>query len=337
MAKSITVKEQFLQDINTQLLDISSIDPRIVIQEKTYSRFADVTDLRVNIQASIGLFKELMNSNLEELPVSVLENIRAESANFIVLISGINDFKPDEDSNPIQKVKGYIEQATRTHSGLFSTYLPIINRSKNSVNRFKSYETKLKKALDDSKKFVELFEKSSKNILDDIKDKAAKIVVVKYAEYFNTEANNHRRGAYGWLIGGIIFFLTAFVFGYYYNEILVISKTASISEIVQNTVIKLVLISVILSGIALCVKNYKANRHNYIIYKHKVNALATFELFRDAAEGDESTKNVILIQAAQSIFSIPNTGYISSETDSHSSNKFIEIVRNVGEKTQTKG
>jgi len=336
MATSITIKEQMLQDINTTLEDILGADPKILIQENNYSQFANVFYLRENLQSSIDLFNELKNSNLEELPLSILENIKSQSNNFLTLISRFTDFNPNESSNPKREVNGYIDQATKTYNNLFSSYIPIINRSKISDRKFKSQEKELKKVITDSKKFVELFEKSSKATLKEIQDKAAGIVIVEYSEHFNREARRHKYGAYGWLAGGIIFFIAAFAFGYYYSELLIIPKSATLSEIVHNTVIKLFLISVIFSGIALCVKNYRANRHNQIIYTYKLNALATFKLFRDAAGEDEATKNAILVQAAQSIFSTPSTGYITSKSDSDSSNKIIEIVRNIGEKTQAK-
>jgi len=336
MAKSITPKEQTLEEINTSLKDISGADPKVFIPRNKYSQFANIDYLRENLQASIDLFNELKNSELSQLPISILENIKSQSINFVFLISRFTDFSPEKSSNPKQEVNGYIKEATKTYTNLFGSYLPIINRSNISDKKFRAQEEELKKVIKDSKDFVDLFEKSVKATLTEIKDKAAKVAVAKYAEHFNREANRHKLGAYGWLAGGLIFFIAAFIFGYYYSVLLIISKSATLSEIVQTTVIKLILISVILSGIALCIKNYRSNRHNQIIYTHKVNALATFKLFRDAAEEDPTTKNAILIQAAQSIFSTPNTGYITKESDSDSSNKIIEIVRNLGEKTQGK-
>jgi hypothetical protein len=82
--------------------------------------------------------------------------------------------------------------------------------------------------------------------------------------------------------------------------------------------------------LSFCIKNFRANKHNEVLNKHKQNALSTFETFVKTAGEDKSIKNAILLETTHSIFSSQNTGYTSSEKDIES-NKIIEIIKNITE------
>ena len=85
---------------------------------------------------------------------------------------------------------------------------------------------------------------------------------------------------------------------------------------------------VLFMALVWCSKNYAAVRHNYIINKQRQNALSTFETFVKAA-GDEDiqTKNAVLLQATQCIFSAQPTGFSNKNSDGDPSTKIIEIAK----------
>ena len=76
-------------------------------------------------------------------------------------------------------------------------------------------------------------------------------------------------------------------------------------------------------------KIYRAYRHNCTINTHRQNALMTFEMFTNAAK-DEQTKNAVLLQATQSIFSPQPTGYLSGDSEQGSNPQILEIIKNIG-------
>jgi hypothetical protein len=84
----------------------------------------------------------------------------------------------------------------------------------------------------------------------------------------------------------------------------------------------------LLSASVWCGKSYRAYRHNAVVNRHRQNALATFEAFAKAAS-DAETKNAVLLQATQCIFSPQQTGYVSGEPET-AMPQVLEIVRNVG-------
>jgi hypothetical protein len=75
-------------------------------------------------------------------------------------------------------------------------------------------------------------------------------------------------------------------------------------------------------------RTYRAHRHNYVINKHRQNALQTFRAFSQQANADPATKSAVLLQATQCIFAPQATGYTTQEADSNYS-PIIEIVRAV--------
>jgi len=73
-------------------------------------------------------------------------------------------------------------------------------------------------------------------------------------------------------------------------------------------------------------KTYRAHRHNAVVNRHRQNALTTFQTFAQAAS-EEQTKNAVLLQATQCIFSPQQTGYIQSDNDTPGIPQVLEIVR----------
>jgi hypothetical protein len=94
-------------------------------------------------------------------------------------------------------------------------------------------------------------------------------------------------------------------------------------------VAKLIVLSILLSAAIWTGKIYKAHRHNFIINRHRRNALSTFQTFAGGAS-DTQTKNAVLLQATTCIFGPQNTGYISQDKESEGSPQILEIIRGVG-------
>jgi len=69
------------------------------------------------------------------------------------------------------------------------------------------------------------------------------------------------------------------------------------------------------------------HNHNFVVNKHRQNALSTFQAFSEATINDPDTKNAILLQATQCIFSPQPSGFINKENEQENSNKIIEIFK----------
>lgn len=73
-------------------------------------------------------------------------------------------------------------------------------------------------------------------------------------------------------------------------------------------------------------RNYRAQRHNEVVNRHRQNALRTFETFAVAAT-EPATKDAVLIAAAKSIFEAQRSGYLVGELEKVPSGAVIEILK----------
>ncbi len=96
----------------------------------------------------------------------------------------------------------------------------------------------------------------------------------------------------------------------------------------KQLTLKLIIFSVLFAALIWVGRIYRAHRHNYIINKHRQNALSTFETFVKAAS-DEQTKSAVLLQATQCIFSPQHSGYISKESEPSTYPQVLEIIRGI--------
>ena len=89
--------------------------------------------------------------------------------------------------------------------------------------------------------------------------------------------------------------------------------------------IKILICGVLISATLWAGEIYRAHRHNYLVNKHRADALTTFETFvRGTSE--PQTKDAVLIQATQCIISSQPSGYIAQENDGGVYKKIFELV-----------
>lgn len=99
---------------------------------------------------------------------------------------------------------------------------------------------------------------------------------------------------------------------------------------VEHLVGRFVILSLLLYAISFTARNYNAMRHNLIVNTHRANSMRTFQAFVEAAGGDPETKNAVLIQATQAIFSAQASGYSHKESNPEPQPKIIEIISSLG-------
>jgi hypothetical protein len=71
--------------------------------------------------------------------------------------------------------------------------------------------------------------------------------------------------------------------------------------------------------------------HNSIVNRHRETALTTFATFVGSTD-DPATKNAVLIQSTQAIFSPQPSGYLRMDTEVPQMNQVTEIVRGIAGK-----
>lgn len=144
-----------------------------------------------------------------------------------------------------------------------------------------------------------------------------KEAVSEQAVYFQRQAEEHSKSGRLWLFAtavaaSLVVILSAqsYIAASSPEKLAVLQTT----QAVQLITAKLLLLSVLLAATAWCGKVYKAQRHNYVVNKHRENALRSFEAFvRSAA--DAETKAAVLVQATTAIFAPQHSGFATTESD----------------------
>ena len=92
------------------------------------------------------------------------------------------------------------------------------------------------------------------------------------------------------------------------------TQTHSITaELLQQTVARILIVTLLYSSVVWFARNYFASRHNYTVNRHRRNAMQTFRAFVEGTK-DVSTQDFILRQAAACAFSPQQSGYLKDES-----------------------
>ncbi|MBT1695916.1 hypothetical protein KK083_03445 [Fulvivirgaceae bacterium PWU4] len=214
------------------------------------------------------------------------------------------------------------------HYGAPQVTVPTIE-SENLEREIKEAEEKLKTTLGEME-----------SVLAAVRAKSKEVGVDRYSVIFNTESTRNSNSSIVWLVLTAILLATGVAYGFSLNNGLEnlaedIAKSKLLDNnnyVLQITIVRLLTITILFYAIAICMKNYRAQKHNQVINRHRHNALITFETF-NAGATDEGTKNAVLLEATRAIFGNQPTGFGSKDGDVESpTNQVIEIL-----KTRTDG
>src|SRR5262249_25381425 len=97
---------------------------------------------------------------------------------------------------------------------------------------------------------------------------------------------------------------------------------------IQGIVTRVIVVSIGYYSILWCGKNYKANRHLYIVTKHRQHPHDRFETFIQSAT-DEGRKNAVLLETTRCIFKPSVTGFLGGE-DENPNNRIVEVLKTFG-------
>ena len=288
---------------------------------------------RETFNRNLKLFKDLSNCNLENIPYNILNQLNNQAVDFITRLKKVKDFSANQ-TNPVTVRDSIVQEFHNQYQTYFTIIHPIISYSIRKGTDFEKLENQakeiVKKLIDIQGEFQENVNsklKESESILDKIRNAAANVGVAQHSTHFEEEANNNFKASRKWFWGTIV--IAILTIGWGIGSIFFYPNVNDTAKTIQYVVSKIIILSALYYGLVWSAKNFKALKHNYVVNKHRQNALKTFEAFVKAAGDDQQTKNAVLLQATHSIFSAQNSGYSSADSDSESPNKIVEIIKNI--------
>lgn len=283
----------------------------------------------------IRAFKDLRDSNLDGVPHNTLNQVVNFASQVQSNFQQIRSFNPAQ-GNPVQARGQLLTNLGQIYQEFFPTLSSVISYAIRKGTDFEKLETEASKLVADMKALGEAQKAEAdktaaqmKDIVDQVRRSAAEVGVTQHNVHFRDQAKEHLDNSKTWLKATIAFGSVTFIYGITTTlYFLFWPPTLTPSQSVQVAVSKLILFSVLSFATVWAGRIYKAHWHNYIVNKHRQNALSSFETFVKASS-DDQTKNAVLLQATQSIFSQAHSGFSTSEGDGGGPTQILELVRSV--------
>jgi len=272
----------------------------------------------------IALFSQIPETILSDLSSHHLTVVRDQANSIFNQFNEVLAFSVDNfpQGNIQAERTNRISSIENAYNSAFDQLMPIISYAASRVTDFARLEQQgrstVQGIIDETSSLIEELKGSkdqAEKILNTVREVAAEHGVSQQAVYFKEEAGYHEVQAEEWLgktwryaIGFSIFAgLSLFL-----HKIPFLTPANSY-ETVQIAITKFLIFGILGLLLFLSVKNYLAHRHNFVLNRHRQNALLTYRSLADAAQSPEN-RDVILTQAAASIFSIQSTAYDRSGT-----------------------
>lgn len=299
----------------------------------------------INFSEVVGFWNErfrrvleaLIESNLNFLEIDDFPGIYKVLGSIEQIAQGISDFSPLSVDSPLNRrnqLQGQMKdsiQAFVDHVQHYSLLLTL-----EQLRSDERHQTE-KKLADEANSLIASLRESEadaqekadevRNILEGARAATAKIGVEKHSQIFSSESESLHTTSNRWMIATIIMTvlsISAAIF-FYMNPVDVKSDVALS---IQAVVAKIIIMSILLSAIVWCGKNYRAFAHEASVNKHRANALSTFQTFV-AATDEIDIRNAVLLEATRSIFSQAPSGYLDKGDASGADTRVLEVVRSL--------
>lgn len=293
--------------------------------------FNDATSL---INSVVSLYLNLLEYDSNELPLKIKSTINDSGYNTIRILNSIKDFDLDKTSpDPFRARDQIIEKLEKQWEKDFKEFTPVIayilignkggnyliNEARKTLQDIKESEIEFKEIINRKLKTIDSTVLSAQN--------AANISGIgQHAIHFSNEAKSSKYIAIFWLVASVILGCLAI---YYIIDFIepTLSELSSptAAQLIQAAIPRMLIIFILTFGMIWSAKNFTSNAHNYVVNRHRQNALGSFQTF---VEGTSSiaVKDAVLMQATHAIFTPQESGFAKGEIQNPSSH-IIEVFK----------
>ena len=319
---------------------LSQIDAKSLVRKDELGAQLCFEDGLPYFQRTLTLFSDLSALPLDSLSytdMSELTAVAEKALNEFTIISkfSVETYPENTIGRRNQLIVNFSNQYNQYHK-IVAPRLAYLVAKEMDIGALKAKADDIVQDLEQSiaEHMHKLQERESKadGILESMRKAAGEAGVSAHAFHFAEEAKAQAKGASGWLVVTVAVALATLLFaGYTIHFYAQEAESLSIQHSIQIGIAKLIAFSVFYFGLIWSGRNYRAQRHNYVVNKHRQNALSTFDAFVKAA-GDEATKDAVLLRATEAIFTPGASGYITGESEPQGTSHILEVLRQVADK-----
>jgi len=186
-----------------------------------------------------------------------------------------------------------------------------------------STTNQLQKALQTTKAEIQDDQKRMKSLVAEIEELAKVGAITKQSEHFKQLADNYRKASIGWFVGA---FLSGGGLYWYVFSLHIEPANGTNIALVSALMPRLITVTILSTALIFCLRNFAAMMHNTVVNRHRQTALTTFQVFVNGTT-DLGTKNAVLVQSTQAIFTPQPSGYLKTDAEMPQISQITEIVR----------
>lgn len=289
------------------------------------------------IERVVTFYRKLLDCNLSELPVVTMNQIYTAGKSTIDILGRIGIFDPEKSQTPFPERTQLIDEIRNQWEVDYQAVSPVLAYATKSSADFQRLEREARGTLSElgesKRQFTELTNGilvEMNSALGQVQDAAKKAGVAQHATHFDEEATLAQRIAIGWLVAAILFGLATAIYVIWHVEpaLTKLPNDPSVMQLVQASIPRLLIIFVLTFGMIWSAKNFTSSAHNYVVNRHRRNALASFQTFVEGASKPE-VKDAVLIQATHAIFTPQDSGFAKGDVPNPTS-QIVEVFRGVG-------
>ncbi|MGV8996389.1 MAG: hypothetical protein ACOH12_05535 [Parvibaculaceae bacterium] len=176
-----------------------------------------------------------------------------------------------------------------------------------------------------SRETAEEVKKEIDAVLTSVRKAAPEVGVSAQAEIFQKQSRKYFISSLAWLAATTISTAASICVAwhfYLHPQYLM----GDLSLAIQVVVVKIMIITMLVSTTVWCGKNYRALAHETSVNRHRSNSLSTFRTFVEATS-EADIRNAVLLEATKTIFSHAASGYLDKGDSSGADTRILEVVR----------
>jgi len=324
-------RQEVLENVTKRAEALAKVDPKALARTSDLSPDINFKEAVPHFEEMLDLCKQLSQRDISRLTHPQLSAISTAWDKLEALIKQVEDFTLNQNT-PGDVCKNIVTGVSNAYDEVMTPLLlPLAFTATQATDyakierEAKGYHTTMKAEAEGLSKYIASARTEAERALAAVKEQAAEAGVSTNAQIFVGDAQKHHDLAQGWLkatvwvgaftvLAAVAALITAFVY-----------QPKDLSATIQYVVAKVLVLSTLSFGVLWCARNYKSQKHNETLNKHRANALMTFRAFVEGTS-DVRVKDAILLQAAQAAFSGRPTGFDSVERDAQAINPVVEIL-----------
>lgn len=295
------------------------------------------------------IYKDLVvvSNQADSLKVAleVGQQIDSLAQRFKNQIDSIKKFVLKDNPNASNQYNTINQEVKNLQQDGYRQLQPLIERL--SVLNLKPKEidaqfSKLAESIKEVDKIKEDLQKKRDNIevsLKEVRESLGEKGTIISRNDFQGQASEHNVLAGSWFIASIssilvtillVIVLLSGVLGWLFPSLKLIPGNENILHNIQIILFKVVMLSIAYVVMYQSIKNYKVNKHLYVVNKHRQLALHVYPYMANATSNQEQS-NSIVVQAAKAIFDQGTTGYLDGNENQTPVNLTEVITRATGD------